>query len=115
MEMDLVFPEHAGWRAARRGLAETEVEYILLHGVRFHCDGALIYYLRRRDIPVEHLAVDRWARLEGCAVIIARGTHTVITVWRNRRSGLKRIRRKPSYNRAPQTMPDDLQLLLVID
>ncbi len=102
MEMDLVFPEHADWRAARRGLAEAEIEYILLHGQRFHCDGAVIYYLRRRDIPPEHRAVDRWARLEGSAVVVARKTYTVITVWRNRRTGLKRIRRKPGYDRAPE-------------
>lgn len=103
--MDLIFPPHADWRAASRGLNETDIEYILLHGQRIHRDGALFYFLRRRDIPRPDRANQRWARLEGSAVVINQERGMVITVWRNRRRGLKVIRRKPDFERPDRSMP----------
>jgi hypothetical protein len=92
--------EHSLTRAAQRNLGPEDVDYILAWGERHHCGGALIYFLRRCDIPASDRGVDRHERLAGTALIVSRDG-TVITLWRNRRSGLKRIRCKSVYDRPP--------------
>jgi hypothetical protein len=87
---------HSLQRAAQRGLSNEEIEYILWYGQRHRRSGVIIVYLRRRDIP----ATDLWradvTRLEGTAVVFDQGRQgDILTVWRNRRNGLKHIRRKP--------------------
>lgn len=90
--------QHSAWRTARRNLSADDVAYVTTYGQRFRCAGALIHYLRRRDVPAWDQGQDRWMRLIGTAVILTKDGRTVITAWRNRRSGLKRIRLKPKYN-----------------
>jgi len=90
--------DHSSRRAAQRGLTFEEIEYIVWHGESFHRTGVVIYYLRTKDIPADDLRKDIWSRLVGSAVIVDWNSGTVITVWRNRRSGLKTIRRKPDYS-----------------
>jgi hypothetical protein len=67
----------------------------MCYGQRFHRAGALIYYLRRRDVPEWDRADDRWMKLVGTAVVLTKDGRTVLTTWRNRRNGLKHIKRKP--------------------
>jgi len=95
------FNPHSAWRAAQRNLSPEEVEYVKTYGRRFHRAGALIYYLRKRDVPEWDQADDRRMRLAGTAVILTKDGRTVITVWRNLKSGLKRIKRKPEYDAPP--------------
>lgn len=92
--MEIQFTTHSIQRSAQRGLTAAQVTYVLLHGQRFHRDGALVYYLRRRDIPDCDRRQDAWMRLAGTAVVLAPDGCTVITVWRNQRSGLQHIRKK---------------------
>lgn len=93
---------HARLRTAQRNLAPDQVRYVMTYGQRVHRAGALIYFLRRRDIPEWDQSADRWARLEGTAVILTKDGRRLITAWRNRRDGLKQIRRKAKYRRATQ-------------
>ncbi len=93
----LSFSQHSAQRAAQRNLNPDEVQYVLWYGQHLRRDGALIYYLRQRDIPEWDRADDHWTRLAGTAVILARDGRQVITVWRNRRRGFKIIRQKPRY------------------
>jgi hypothetical protein len=92
------FNRHSAQRAAQRNLSPEKVRYVITYGRQFRRAGALIYYLRRRDVPEWDRADDHWMRLAGTAVILTKDGRTVITVWRNRHNGLKRIRRKPEYD-----------------
>lgn len=95
--MDIQFTTHSVQRSAQRGLTAPQIMYVLLHGQRFHRAGAMIYYLRRRDVPACDRKNDVWMHLAGTAVVLATDGCTVITVWRNQKNGLQRIRRKPEH------------------
>lgn len=88
----LILTRHAQQRAAQRGLSPGDVEYVVRYGAVTATRDAEIYYLRGIDIPRQDYAEK--ARLEGCAVITAKGYPAVITVWRNRKGGRRNIRRK---------------------
>jgi hypothetical protein len=87
------FTDHSRRRAAQRNLSVAEIEYVLTYGQYFRRAGAEFYYLRRRDIREWELSSDL-SRLAGTAIILAKDGQTLITTWRNRRTGLKNIRRK---------------------
>lgn len=93
----LNFTQHAELRTAQWNLQPAEIEYVICHGQRFHQAGVLIHYLRQRDIPGQDRQYSRWARLAGTAVILSKDGQHVITVWRNQRDGLLRIKRKPKF------------------
>lgn len=92
------FSQHSARRAAQRNLSAEEVRYVMTYGQWFHRAGALVCFLRRRDVPEWDWPVDKWMRLVGTAVILTKDGRQVITVWRNRRKGLKRIKCKPGYD-----------------
>ena len=88
---------HSRQRAAQRGLSDDEIEYVFQYGSRFHREGALIYYLRKQDVPL-HDQRKAWAvQLVGTALVVAKDGRTLLTAWRNRRNGLKVIKKKPAY------------------
>jgi hypothetical protein len=89
--------EHSEHRAAQRCLTVEEVEYVTHFGKRYFSDGAIIYYLRRKDLPAYDRRMDQWTRLIGTAVVLTVDRQLVITVWRNRKSGLKFIRRRSGF------------------
>ena len=93
----LLHTAHSAFRSAQRGLTEDEIEYVQLFGSRFHREGALIYYLRRRDVPAFDQRLGWVAALVGTALVVTTDGQTLITTWRNRRNGLKLILRKPDY------------------
>lgn len=96
------YTDHSAWRAARRGLTDEEIEYVRYYGSRFRGDGALIYFLRRQDLPPPDRRRDWAEHLVGTALVFSKDGLTLITVWRNRRSGLKVIRKKENhYSRLP--------------
>jgi hypothetical protein len=102
----LEYSRHALQRAAQRNLSLAEIHYVIAFGQRYHRQGALICYLRQRDIPLPDQCEARWARLAGTAVTLTPDGGLVITAWRNRQRGLKRIKRKPQYRLAPGGCPD---------
>lgn len=78
---------------AQRNLSERDVEYVLTYGCREFRGGVEFRYLRKRDIPSQDRT--EFARLEGTAIVVGTvGETDVITVWRNRKHGLRHIRRK---------------------
>jgi hypothetical protein len=89
--------DHSRLRSAQRGLSDDGIEYIFQYGSPFHCAGALIYYLRKQDVPVSDQRNNRVMQLVGTALVLSRDGRTIITTWRNRRTGLKIIKRKPVY------------------
>ena len=98
----LDFSKHAVVRAAQRNLTVKEIGYVIAYGQRFRRAGALIYYLRKRDIPEWDRSEKQLTRLAGTAVILTKDGRRVITVWRNRQNGLKRIKHKPKYDTRPE-------------
>jgi hypothetical protein len=85
---------HSAQRAAQCHLRPGEIDYVMAFGRRYHQAGAVVYYRGQRDIPDEDRRLAICTRLAGTAVILSRDGRTVITVWRNRRSGLRRLRIK---------------------
>lgn len=88
--------QHADRRLAQRNLNLEDVRYVLQHGRVYHAGHARIVYLGRRDIPREDMRNDRWRRLEGTSLVFdAESGEHLTTVYRNRRSGSRDIKRKP--------------------
>ncbi len=102
------FNSHSAQRAAQRNLKIIEIEYVITNGQCFNKAGAVIYFLRKRDIPETDQAENSLARLAGTAVILSKDEKTLLTVWRNRRNGLKRIRCKAESGRLPKTCTEEL-------
>lgn len=94
----LPMSEHSMVRAAQRSLSQDELEYVLTWGQVIHKAGAVFCYLREKDIPPQDWHNQRWHKIAGTAVVQARDSEAVITVWRNRKAGLKNIRRKVKYD-----------------
>lgn len=91
--------QHASWRMAQRNLSQQDVHFILRYGQKLHRAGAIIFYLRQRDIPPDKQADKSYARLEGTAVVTNRHFSRILTVYRNRRRGLQQIKQKPRRSR----------------
>ncbi len=87
--------DHSDMRAGQRSLSEEEIQYVLFFGKRHFCAGARLYFLRYKDLPPSDRRRDDCTRLVGTCVVISADLHKVITVWRNRKSGLKLLRKKP--------------------
>jgi len=91
------YSQHAALRIAQWHLTDEQIEYVMNYGFRLHRAGALIYYLRKRDIPEWDRSDDACMRLAGTAVVLTRDGRRLITTWRNQRNGLKRIKHKSKY------------------
>jgi hypothetical protein len=88
---------HAERRMAQRNLSDEEVAYVLLYGQTWHKAGAVISYLRRKDLPHVAQTDQRWQQLIGAAVVMTADERIVLTAYRNRQSGLRNIKCKPDY------------------
>lgn len=92
---------HAQTRMAQRNLTLDEVYFVLEHGQRIHRAGAVFYFLGKRDIPKELRSSQEHMRLEGSVVVTSRHLPQIITVYRNRSNGLRRIKRKVQWDCRP--------------
>lgn len=84
---------HSAIRSAQRGLTDEEIEYVYQFASRYHHCGALVYYLRWDDLPLEDQRSAFATQLVGTALVVALDGQTLLTTWRNRRRGMKIIRR----------------------
>lgn len=80
---------------AQRDLSPQDIDYVLKNGHRWFGLGAEFRFLRRKDIAIEDRAKSEIARLEGTALVITSKDRDLITIWRNRKYGSRRIKRKP--------------------
>ena len=101
MQVDAEHTAHAVLRMAQRHVSSDEVQYVMLHGTKYHSAGVLHCYLRRKDIPECDLRFSQFSRLEGTTILLDPDSgKTVITVYRNRsKNALKAIRRKAKYQK----------------
>jgi len=88
---------HAQQRMAQRNLSLSDIEFVLHYGQGFHRGGVVFFYLRHKDIPTDMLRDKDVAQLEGVAVVCSSDSSMVVTVWRNRQDGLRKIKRKQAY------------------
>ncbi len=96
---DFLLTVHAEARCAQRNLSYEEVQYVIRHGRQVQNAGTCEFFLGRNDIPPGDRARQRIAQLEGTVVLMDIQTGLVLTVYRNRKNGLKNHRRKAKYNR----------------
>lgn len=92
-----ILTNHAILRMAQRNVSEADICFVLNHGHKMHRAGAIFIVLRRCDFPKG--LHKRYDRLEGTVVVVSRETHQILTVYRNRQSGLRRIKQKPNRSR----------------
>ena len=91
---------HAEYRKAQRNLSDRDIDYVLLYGQRFNKAGAVLVHLRAKDLPYLDRADQRCQKLVGTTVVLTKqGRRRVLTAYRNRRSGLRHIKRKIGYDR----------------
>ena len=85
---------HALTLSAQRNLPIDAVDYILDHGKAFHTGGVVVIYLRDHDIPTHDRQFPQIARLAGTALVLSLDKRTIITIWRDRKNGMKYLKRK---------------------
>lgn len=96
--MDINLSEHTHLRMAQRNLSMDDLEYVMEYAHKLHKAGALIYYLRKKDIPAWDQPNARLARLAGTAVVVTRDGRLVMTTWRNLQTGLQHLKKKPDHS-----------------
>lgn len=86
---------HAMVRLAQRNLSQADIDYVFEHGRRVRNGKAMFVHLGRRDIPDDDRRLTRFSRLEGTVLVLDAysGCH-LTTAYRNRRSGIRDIKRK---------------------
>lgn len=89
---------HADQRMVQRNLSVEDIHYVLLYGQTLHKAGAIFTFLRKKDIPQVDLTNPRFQKLIGTTVVMAKedGYH-ILTAYRTRHLGLRRIKRKSDY------------------
>ena len=90
----LNFTAHAQQRMVQRNVSIDDIQFILGLGFTTHCAGAVHIHLREKDVPRSLRHNDHLTRLIGVTLVLNRHTDMLITVWRNRKRGLRHIRRK---------------------
>ncbi len=93
--------DHAVHRQAQRNLSDRDVRFVVEHGRRIYCAGALHIFLGQRDIPADRAIQRQFRRLEGTTLVMGMldDALILITAYRNRR-GFKQIRSKAKYDRS---------------
>ncbi|HEU5431887.1 MAG TPA: hypothetical protein VFU81_09495 [Thermomicrobiales bacterium] len=100
---------HAGRRLAQRNLDPSDVDYVFAHGRLYHTGKAVFVHLGLRDIPRQDRRDNRCRRLEGTVLVLDPDTgRHLTTVYRNRRSGSRDIKRKPKRRFLDDALPADI-------
>jgi hypothetical protein len=84
---------HARLRMSQRNVTYDDALFVIQHGKVEHRAGAALYFMSRRRMPSNEPNTDR---LEGIAIVCCGSS--IITVYRNRKRGLKDHRRKTKYD-----------------
>lgn len=84
---------HARQRMHQRGLTPDDLVFVIRHGQCLHRQGQVFYTLLHRSL--RHEWGDHARRLVGTTLVVCRQTTEIITVWRDRETAHRRLRRKP--------------------
>ena len=83
---------HGAERQRRRGITDDQLDLTLRYGTRLHVTGAVLYYLRRRDIPL-WVGAEYAARVHGTVAVVSQGG-ALVTTYRNPKI-LHRLKKRP--------------------
>ena len=86
---------HSTERQRRRGITDDQLDFTLRYGTRLHVTGAVLYYLRRRDIPA-WVELDYAARVHGTVAVVSRDG-ALLTTYRNPKV-LRRLKKRPRWD-----------------
>lgn len=91
----MILSQHASRRMSQRGISPDLLALAMRYATRIHTAGALVLFVRKRDIP-ETVPAQIKDRLEGLTIIAEPESHVIITSYRNRKA-LRTIRKKRKY------------------
>lgn len=91
---------HAEERMSQRGIRESDLHLAMRHATRIYTGGALILFMRKKDIP-DSVRPQLRDKLDGLTVIMEPDTSHIITAYKNKR-GLRTIRRKIKRDLRPR-------------
>ncbi len=100
MNNTVIFTDHARERCAQRNLTEDDVLLAVRYGEPLFIAGSLVFFLGKRHIMRAGLP-PCYERLEGLTVHASReedGRLCIITVYRDRKNGFKKNRRKSKHD-----------------
>ncbi|GAB4413044.1 MAG: hypothetical protein Kow00106_07810 [Anaerolineae bacterium] len=100
MHNAVIFTDHALERCAQRNLTEDDILLAVRYGEREFTAGGRVFFLGKRHIMRAGLP-PCYDRLEGLTVHASKekdGRLCIITVYRDRKNGLKKNRRKSKYD-----------------
>ena len=83
---------HGAERQRRRGITDDQLDFTLRYGTRLHVTGAVLYYLRRRDIPL-WVGAEYAARVHGTVAVVSQ-EGALVTTYRNPKI-LHRLKKRP--------------------
>ena len=86
---------HGEERRRQRGITEDQLELTLHYGTRLHVTGAVLFYLRRRDIP-RWVDSDYAAKVHGTVAVVSQDG-AVMTTYRNPKI-LHRLKKRPRWD-----------------
>lgn len=89
---------HAAERQRRRGITDDQLDLTLRYGTRLHVTGAVLYYLRGRDMP-RGLSAEYAARVRGTVAVVSRDG-ALVTTYRNPKI-LHRLKKRPRRASGP--------------
>jgi len=100
LDNTVIFTAHALERCAQRNVTKDDILLAVRYGKQLFTAGSRVFFLGKRHIIRAGLP-PCYERLEGLTVHTSRekdGTLCIITVYRDRRNGLKRNRRKSKHD-----------------
>lgn len=88
---------HCAERQRTRHISDDDLDLTVRYGTRLHVTGAVIYYLRRRDMPL-WMDDDNAARMHGLVVVASRDG-AALTTYRNPKV-LRRLKKLPRWGKS---------------
>ncbi len=99
------YTDHAMDRCAQRNLSDDDIAYVIRHGRVSYRAGAKLYFLAANDVPRADRRNERVSQLIGTSILTTMDNDrlVIITVYRNRKDGLKDHRKKRKFDCRRQT------------
>jgi hypothetical protein len=94
--------EHAKVRMAQRNVTFTDILFAVNNGERIHRQGRVYFTVRHKDIPpaLRNGTIDR--QLVGLTVVMDQRTPMVLTVYKDRESACRNLKRRTKRRRKPR-------------
>ena len=95
----LLLSDHAGQRMQHRALSPQDLVFAIRFGKCLHRRRQVYYTLLDGRRP--KVQAGRWTRLAGTTLVVCPYTGEIITVWRDRETAHRRLKRRPKKHLGP--------------